>query len=437
MSESFHTAVDRERLVRTCAAVVDVAAPTGYERACAQRIVELLAEAGVDGQLMELDERSASAWGKIPARGPRAGQGPTLLLYSPIDTVTTGRPGDDTPQVADAIEGHLLPHAVISKDGQTVTGLGAQNPKGHVATIIEAAAVLAGSDIDLPGDVIVAFGAGGMPTFGLDDDDRKDTAHGRGIDALLGEFDRVGITIDAALVAKSGWFVQHEEVGLAWTDITVRGTHTYVGARHRLPYRNAVADSARIVLALEELFEVEQGQRISDTLEPQSMVASVHAGWSRMSAFLPASATVRVDQRLLPGESGADALSRIEKVLDRLRKADSGLAVAAELSVEIAGSHTAPDHWICEAGRTAWEDMEGRAHVTPSGLSGSTDANNIRSAGIPTMRIGLPKVHVDGVELGFAEGMNTVDAKGMARLAELLLRTIAIANAAELAPGQN
>ena len=39
------------------------------------------------------------------------------------------------------------------------------------------------------------------------------------------------------------------------------------------------------------------------------------------------------------------------------------------------------------------------------------------------MRVGLPKVHVDGVELGFAEGMNTVDDAALRSLTELLVRT--------------
>ncbi len=104
--------------------------------------------------------------------------------------------------------------------------------------------------------------------------------------------------------------------------------------------------------------------------------------------------------------------------------------MSTEVVVDIAASHTEADHWICNAGRAAWEQMEGRPHVPPSGQSGSTDANIIRNWGIPTIRIGLPKVHVDGVELGFAEGMNTVHSTAMTALTELLLR--AVTNVQEL-----
>ncbi len=408
------SAISDHRLVHTCAALVDVATPTGYERETAALAVALLEQHGIHAHLLEHDERQASAWARIPG-----GDGPTILLYSPIDTVTTGATTDDIPHVADTIVGHLLPHATISHDGSTVTGLGAHNPKGHAACIIETAAVLAGNE--LTGDVIVAFGAGGMPTEPLDRDDRDQTGHGVGVNGILREFAAHGLRPDASIVAKSGWFVQHEEVGLAWIDVHVTGTHTYVGARHRLAYRNPIADLAHIVLAIEADAADSTDRRLG-TLEPQTMVANVSGGWSRTAAFLPQRARLRVDCRLLPGETGDHARRRIDAVLDRVRIDFPGLDARSAVAREIAGSHTDRTHWICTAAATAWETIEERTHPTPERLSGSTDANLIRNAGIPTVRIGLPKVHVAGTELGFAEGMNTVDADAMRKLTELLVR---------------
>lgn len=422
MTDHLVAAIDQSRLVRYCADIVSVAAPTGFERSCAETIVSILDSVGLDGRLADIDDDAASAWALIPAADDVV-DAPTILLYSPIDTVTTGDPADDVPQAADAITGHLLPQAVVSDDGTIVVGLGAQNPKGHAAAVLETAAVLAGNDRGVSCHVLVAFGAGGMPTFPLDHDKRPQTGHGIGVDRLLDEFAEHGVFPDAAIVAKSGWFVQHEEVGLAWTDITVRGTHTYVGARHRLPYRNAIADAARIVLELERRF-AEPHDRVSETLEPQSVVSTIVGGWQRTAAFTPAEVMLRVDQRTLPAESGIDAHGRIVEALDKLKNDHPGLEASAELTVDIAGSFTDPEHWICRLGRTAWESIEGAAHVTPTGLSGSTDANIIRHRGIPTMRIGLPKVHREGVELDFAEGMNTVDATSIATLTELLLRCV-------------
>lgn len=407
-------AIDTRRLVDTCAALVDVAAPTGFEGDCADVASRLLRRHGVDAHLLAHDDRQGSAWGVIPG-----GSGPTLLLYSPLDTVTTGGVDQDVPQAADVIDGHLLPRSEISADGCIVRGLGAHNPKGHAACIIEAAGVLA--KLRPPGTVVVGLGAGGMPTEPLDGDDRAQTGHGVGARALLAEFAERGLRPDAAVVAKSGWFVQHEEVGLAWIDVSVTGTHTYVGARHRLPYRNAIADLAHIALAVEA--DAARTRRVAGTLEPQTMVASIAAGWPRTAAFLPHRGALRIDSRLLPGESGEDARRRIEVVLDRVRTEVPGLDARTTVVREIHGSRTEPDHWIVASAIAAWEAVAGRRHTPPSGQSGSTDANIIRNAGIPTARIGLPKVHVDGAELGFAEGMNTVDAHAMRELTDVLVRT--------------
>jgi acetylornithine deacetylase/succinyl-diaminopimelate desuccinylase-like protein len=403
--------ISPQRVLETCASLVNIASPTGDERPLAEYIVGLFQRAGIDGRLMPIDDRMANAWARLPARGSNAGRGPTVMLYSPLDTVTSGDE-DDVPWVADRIDGHLRANAVV--DSERVVGLGAQNPKGHAAAVIEAAMAL--SETELAGDVIVAFGAGGMPTNSRQDDPlhRRHTGHGVGASFLLEQ----GVWADAAITAKSGWFVQHEEVGIAWSDITVRGTHAYVGAKHRIPYRNPIADAARVVLHLEGWFAKRTDQ--TGSLEPQAMVASLHSGWARTAAFLPAVATLRVDQRLLPDTSPLDAHRALVAELGRFTDVD----LSAELVLAIPGSRTPIDHWICAAGRRAWEAIEQRSHVEPTRQSGATDANILRNRGIPTMRVGLPKVLVDGEELGFAEGMNTVDATSMSTLAELLVRTV-------------
>jgi succinyl-diaminopimelate desuccinylase len=403
--------ISRQRVLETCASLVSIASPTGDERPLAEHIVGLLQRAGIDGRLMPIDDRTANAWARLPASGTNAGCGPTVMLYSPLDTVTSGDE-EDLPWVADRIEGHLRANAVV--DGERVVGLGAQNPKGHAAAVIEAAMALA--ETELAGDVVVAFGAGGMPTNARRDDPlhRQHTGHGVGASFMLEQ----GVWADAAIIAKSGWFVQHEEVGIAWSDITVRGTHTYVGARHRIPYRNPIADAARVVLHLEEWFAKRAEQ--TGGLEPQAMVASLHSGWERTAAFLPAVATLRVDQRLLPDTSPLDA----HRALAAELRALVDVNLSTEMVLAIPGSRTPTNHWICAAGRRAWEAIEQQPHGEPTGQSGATDANILRNRGIPTMRIGLPKVLVDGEELGFAEGMNTIDASSMTTLAELLVRTV-------------
>jgi acetylornithine deacetylase/succinyl-diaminopimelate desuccinylase-like protein len=428
-------AVSAERCAELCATLVDVASPTGDEAPLAAVIADLLTGAGAPGRVQPIDDRQANAWG-VRGRVPSRHAGPTVMLYAPIDTVTTGDPTVDLPAVADAWEAHLAPRAGVA-DGR-VTGLGAMNPKGHAACILAAVEALDRAGVELDGDLVAAFGAGGMPTNGLADHDgvvrRHHVGHGVGCSFLLEQ----GVWADAAVIAKSGWAIAHEEVGLAWCDVTVHGTHTYVGSRHLLPYRNAVAGAAEVVLALEEWLEQRAGAHTAGHVAPQGVVASIDGGWPRTQAFTPASVRIGVDLRLAPDQSPLDARRELQDHVRTLVADRPHLGVDpdtdVELTVAIPGSRTAPDHWITRCAVDAWEAETGRPHVPATATSGATDANILRNRGIPTVRVGLPKSTApDGTPLGFAAGMNTVDVDALVTLTRFLVRVAIAATSSEVA----
>lgn len=419
--------VTDQRLTELCVALVDTPSPTGGEAELAQLIAGILQASSGHGVVQYLDERQANAWGRIrSSRGERTG--PTVMLYAPIDTLTMGDPAMDATwssappncKASPELAAHQRPVAVV-RDG-VVSGLGAMNPKGHAACILMAFEAIAGAGLTLPGEIIAAFGAGGMPTNALLDDTdplhRRNTGHGVGCSFMLAQ----GVWADAAIIAKSGWAISHEEVGLAWCDIVVRGVHTYVGARHRLPYRNPINDAAVIVRHLEEWFPRRATQHRQGSLLPQGIVAAVHAGSLRTAAFVPTEATIRVDLRLNTSQSPLGAKRELEAELETLRQAHSGLDASVELVVGIPASVTDPDHWICRTAVDEWEKVTGQPHQPPIDTSGATDANILRNRGIPTVRVGLPKICLAGGELPFAAGMNTVTVASMRTLTDHLIR---------------
>ena len=404
-------AVDAKRLAELVTGIVDIPSPTGDEGPLAAHLVERLRAAGVTARTQPLDDRQASALGRL--RG--AGTGPSLLLYAPIDTLTVGTEEEDLPWIGDALRPDMLPAA--RTDGDLVTGLGASNPKGHAACVLGAVEAVAGAlretGTTLPGDLLAGFGAGGMPTNARSGA-RPGSGHGVGCSFLLEQ----GGHADAAVIAKPGWTVAHEEVGLAWFDITVRGTHTYVGSRHRLPYRNAIAAAGVAVERLERWFP-DYAQRHTDGLvSPQGVVASIAGGWERTAALTPAVCRLRIDLRLSPRTTPAQAGRELAAALH-------GLDVQIEPVVTIPGTSTDPDHWVARQARAAWEAESGRPHEDVLGTSGATDANILRSRGVPTVRVGMPKVtRTDGSGLDFTAGMNTVDVSEMVRLTRLLVRVV-------------
>lgn len=405
--------VTRERLAEAVCGMVDIPSPTGSEAPVAGWIAERLAEAGVPARLQHLDDRQANAVGTLPG----AAGGPSVLLYAPLDTFTTGDPALDLPWAGPAMRTDMLPRSAVL--GELVQGLGAGNPKGHAACVLVLLTALARAGVEPPGDVVGGFGAGGMPSFAVDGAarGRRNTGHGVGASFLLER----GFTTDYAVIAKPGWGVSHEEVGLVWLDVLVPGIHTYAGSRHRLPYRNAVARAGAVAQHLEEWLDRYAARHEHGTMRPQGVVSSVAGGFERLAAATPALVRLRLDLRLTTRQTPAGVT---REVRDECRRIGADLRV--EQVAAIPASHTPPSSPIVRAAVAAWEAVAGEPHLPIRANSGATDANILRMRGVPTARVGMPKVTAapGGGPIDFTLGMNLVDLREMRRLVEVLARTV-------------
>jgi hypothetical protein len=58
----------------------------------------------------------------------------------------------------------------------------------------------------------------------------------------------------------------------------------------------------------------------------------------------------------------------------------------------IPGSFTDPQNWIVQSCMRAWEFVENKKHQPRTATSGATDANILRAAGVPTARLGMPRL---------------------------------------------
>ncbi|MHA5047122.1 M20 family metallopeptidase [Streptomyces sp. SD15] len=405
--------VTPDRLRELIVGLVDIPSPTGDEAPLARHIAATLSAAGCRAAVQPVDDRQASAWARLSGDGT----GPDLMLYAPIDTLTVGEESEDLPWIGPELRDDMRPRAVV--DGDLVIGLGASNPKGHAACVMMAAEAIARAGIPLTGDLVAAFGAGGMPTNARPGGTRRNTGQGVGCSFLLEQ----GVWTDYAVIAKPGWTVSWDEVGLVWFEVTVRGTHTYVGSRHRLPYDNAIARAGEVARHLEEWFVEYADRHTGGTVAPQGIVSSVQGGWPRMAAVTPAACTLMVDLRIGPDTTPMRAKREFTAALDAIRGKLPGLDVSAEMVLAIPGTRTDPDSWICRSAIAGWEAVEGREHEVIRGNSGATDANILRGRGIPTVRVGMPKVSEAPFEIDFARGMNTVSVRAMEKLTRQLIRT--------------
>ncbi|WP_406464093.1 peptidase dimerization domain-containing protein [Streptomyces sp. NBC_01622] len=404
-----HVTADRLRDLIT--GLVDIPSPTGDEGPLAAHIADTLTTAGCPARVQPLDDRQANAWARLSGDGT----GPDLMLYAPIDTLTVGEESEDLPWIGPELRDDMRPRATVHDD--LVVGLGASNPKGHAACVLMAAEAIALAGVPLTGDLVAAFGAGGMPTNARPGSSRLNTGQGVGCSFLLEQ----GVWTDYALIAKPGWTVSWDEVGLVWFEVTVHGTHTYVGSRHRLPYDNAVARAGEVARHLEEWFVEYAERHTSGTVAPQGIVSSIQGGWPRTAAVTPASCTLMVDLRIGPDTTPMQAKREFMAAIRALR--DKNIDVGAEMVLAIPGTGTDPESWICRSAAASWAAFEGREHEVIRGNSGATDANILRGRGIPTVRVGMPKVTDSLFDIDFARGMNTVSVRAMEKLTRHLIRT--------------
>jgi len=408
--------VTPELLREIVVGMVDIPSPTGEERPLAEWAVGHLRGSGVDARVQPVDATQANVVAKVTGNGA----GDSLLLYAPIDTLTTGDPLEDEPYAAEQLRPDMRPEAVV--DGDFVLGLGASNPKGHAAVVTAAIEAITSSGIELVGDLWLGLGAGGMPTNRRDAArlTRENAGQGAGCSFLLEQ----GVHPDHALIAKPGWTVSWEEVGLCWFEVVVKGTFSYVGSRHRMPYVNPIVEAGKVIAGLEEWFIEYAAKHTSGTLAPQGNIGAIRAGWMHMPAVSPAQASFMVDLRTSPDSSPSDVRREFAAAIDRIRERHAGLDVTWEMVLSIPGTRTDPGDRVVRSAIRAWESEMGQPHEPILGMSGATDANILRGRGVPSARIGMERIGPDApLPLDFPAGMNVVDVREMQRLARHVIRT--------------
>ncbi|OMI06247.1 hypothetical protein BSN85_22475 [Bradyrhizobium brasilense] len=375
------SAFDRDTFKHLIDRMVSTPSPTGEERELATFLADFMCNHGLNGEVQSISDTQANALGRLPSK---AGGGPSLLIYGGIDT-HIGYGEDEERWVARPYPQILKSQAVWN--GDEISGLCAENPKGYAACAIMAAVSISKAGIPLRGDITVGLGAGGMPTLSRPGWSNHFIGHGLGALFML----QRGVRPDYCIFCKPRWSVSWEEVGICIFRVIVRGGISYTGTRHVVPdYPNPIPKLPHVINALEEWFKSYTKKYARGTIVPQGGLASISSG----STFTPIVSTgcveLLVDLRPPPELSPSQVHRDLRNCLDEITRDHPDIHTDLELVLAMPGAATPKDNWIVQSMIRAWETIEQQPHQDPQNFSGYTDASAIRQWGIPTARLGVP-----------------------------------------------
>lgn len=404
-------AIDDTKLADLNRLMASIPSPTGEEGRLAQTVVEVMNNNHIAAFYQPMDDTQGNAVGRISG----SADGADLLLYAPLDSAFSTNPDEECPWVGDRLPAEMTTNAYV-RDGDVV-GMGAENPKGYAACVVAAAIAVKAAGVPLQGSLVVGLGAGGMPTNRRPSSRRFNAGQGAGCAFMLAQ----GVRGDFAIIAKPGWSVAWEEVGLCWFKVIVRGDLNYTGVRHVVKGRNPIVHAAKVIGLLEEWFSEYTKKNTSGLVAPQGSINAIQAGWTHKPAFVPAACHFYVDLRISPRVSAMQAKSQFGAAIERIIKTNPNLTIDWEMILSIPGSFTDPDNWIIRSCMRAWEFVENRKHEPRTGTSGATDANILRAAGIPTARLGMPRRKSAGENQRNVFSMETSNVAGMKQLTKCLV----------------
>jgi acetylornithine deacetylase/succinyl-diaminopimelate desuccinylase-like protein len=387
--------------------LVDVPSPTGGEIGVALALQGWLGRRGVAATVGPATEPV-----RLTVDAPPDGRD-RLLLFGQLDTPFSGEPERDRLLLGERAGAPEF-RAKATVEGDWVRGLGAENPKGYLAASVMALLALRQLGELAHVQVVAGFSGQGMPV--LPDDTGGAEGFGIGCRSLLAALPPV----HHAIVAKPGFAASHDEVGIAVFSVRVRGRVGYTGIRSYDASENTVAVAARVVLALEEWCATYGDAHTTRTTRPRGAVVAVRGGDPSRPAFWSEECELVVDLRLAPGADVDAATTDFTDEVERIGGA-LGARLVVERRVAVPGGATSEDAPVVLAAVRAWEELQGEPHQVRSGTSGYTDAAALRAAGVPTVRMGMPRPPAQGPVLF---SMGALHVPSLLVLAEWLVRTV-------------
>ncbi|MCA9858516.1 MAG: ArgE/DapE family deacylase [Thermomicrobiales bacterium] len=333
-------------LVRIDSVNPDLQPGAGGEGAIAEFVANWFRSNGIETEIQEAAPGRPNVIGIVRGNGG----GRSLMLNAHMDTVGHGG-------MSDPLAGAI--------GENKVTGRGAWDMKGSLAAIMLAARDLASKPPR--GDVLV--------TAVVDEEYAS-----IGTAAIVERY-----TADGAIVTEPTQLelsVAHK--GFLWFDITTHGVAAH-GSRPDLGI-DAIAKMGSVLVGLEQL----ERQLLERDGHPLLGTGSIHAsligGGTELSSY-PASCTLSIERRLIPGETPEFAEDELCAILNAAAVADPDFEAVLERGLYRAPFEQPWDSTIVDVMRTAARSVLG-TEPKIAGEAGWMDSALLSAAGIPTVIFG-------------------------------------------------
>src|SRR6185436_304249 len=306
-------------------------------------IADHMRRLGMDVEVQEVAPGRPNVVGVVDSGRP----GPSLLFCGHLDTV--------------GVDGMTDPFDPVERGGR-IYGRGAQDMKGGVAAMIDAARLV--RDRGLPcGRLVVAA---------VVDEEYASL----GADALVSAWTADGAVVTEPTDLQIG--IGHK--GFAWIEIETRGRAAH-GSRPR-DGRDAILRMGRVLHRLELLDRELQARPPHPIMATGSLHASIVEGGRELSSY-PDLCRLQMERRTIAGESAETALAEIEAILELLLDEDAEFEGDCRLAFarppyELPARHARAQAMVRAAATVG-------ASAATVGMSFWTDAAILAQAGIPSI----------------------------------------------------
>jgi len=325
--------------------------PMDGEAAVADYITEFLRRVGLEVTSPEVLPGRPNVVGRL--RG--SGGGPVVAFNTHMDTVPEGNGWTRAPFEGEVIDGRLY-------------GRGAADAKGPLAAFLAAIEALAGSAVQLRGDLVM--------TAVVDEETGS-----RGARALV-----PALEVDMAVVGEP----TSMDVGIAHRGslrpvLAVNGRTAHSSRPDQGV--NAIYQSVPVVEAFRSYADRIRGRTHPLCGSPSAAITMMSAGVAEN--VIPGLCELTLDRRMIPGEVEAEVVAEIEQVLADVRAArpDVDVRIARMLATTGGASELDPDHPLVVLALASAHAATGQ-QASVIGLSGACDMTHFRAHGVPCVVLG-------------------------------------------------